>query len=77
MSSFMATLSSLRLQTSTPFRFQLESIRLADDVSRGDGAPSSEHEAQALRTQAEHLEGTLDQIKKRLAELDVVQEGGR
>jgi len=37
-------------------------------------APSGEHEVQALRTQAEYLEGTLDEIRKRLAELEAAQE---
>ncbi len=35
-----------------------------------DGAASSEHEAQALRAQVRHLEGTLDQIRRRLAEFE-------
>ena len=35
--------------------------------------PSGEHEAQALRTQAEHLEGALDEIRKRIAELETTQ----
>ena len=35
--------------------------------------PSGEHEAQALRTQAEYLESTLDEIKKRIAELEATQ----
>ena len=34
---------------------------------------SGEHEAQALRAQAEHLEGTLDELRKRLAELEANQ----
>jgi hypothetical protein len=38
------------------------------------GAPSDEQEAQALRTQAEHLEGTLGDIRKRIAELEAAQE---
>jgi hypothetical protein len=36
-------------------------------------APSAEHEAQALRVQAEHLEGTLDEIRRRIAELEATQ----
>ncbi len=37
-------------------------------------APSRKHELQALRTQAEHLEGTLNEIKKRITELQTTQE---
>ena len=36
--------------------------------------PSGEYEAQSLRTQAEYLEGTLTEIKRRLAELEAAQE---
>jgi hypothetical protein len=37
-------------------------------------APASGvQEAQALRTQAEQLEGTLEEIRKRLAELEAAQ----
>ena len=36
--------------------------------------PAPEHETQALRTQAEHLEGALAEIRKRLAELEATQE---
>ena len=36
--------------------------------------PSGMHEVQALQTQAEHLEGTLDEIRKRIAELEAAQE---
>jgi hypothetical protein len=36
-------------------------------------ALSREHEAQALRTQAEHLENALDEIKERIAELEATQ----
>ncbi|MFH1418172.1 MAG: DUF5320 domain-containing protein [Planctomycetota bacterium] len=41
-------------------------------------APSGEQESQALRSQAEHLEGTLDEIKRRIAELESApgREGG-
>ena len=35
--------------------------------------PSGEFEAQALRTQAEYLQGTLEEIRKRLAELEASQ----
>jgi hypothetical protein len=38
------------------------------------GAPSNEQEAQALRTQAEHLEGALDEIRKRITELEAAQQ---
>jgi len=38
------------------------------------GAPSPEQETQALRTQAESLEVTLDEIRKRIAELEATQE---
>jgi hypothetical protein len=38
------------------------------------GAPSGEQEAQALRTQAEHLEGALDDVKRRIAELEAARE---
>ena len=38
------------------------------------GAPSGGQEAQALRDQAEHLEGTLDEIRKRIAELEAAGE---
>ena len=34
---------------------------------------SRQHEAQALRTQAEHLESTLEEIRKRIAELEASQ----
>jgi len=37
-------------------------------------APSGEQEVQALRTQAEHLEGTLDEIRKRITELEAAQQ---
>jgi len=37
-------------------------------------ASSGEHQVQALRTQAEHLEGALDEIRKRIAELEATQE---
>jgi hypothetical protein len=37
-------------------------------------APSAEHEMQALRSQAQHLEGTLDEIRKRIAELETTQQ---
>jgi hypothetical protein len=33
-------------------------------------APSGEQEARALRTQAEHLEGALGEIRKRIADLE-------
>ena len=36
--------------------------------------PSGEHEMQALRAQAEHLEGTLDEIRKRITELEATRE---
>ena len=36
--------------------------------------PSGEHEAQALRTQAEYLEGTLGEIRKRITELETAQQ---
>ena len=36
--------------------------------------PSGEHEVQALRAQAEHLEGTLDEIRKRIADLEAARE---
>ena len=37
-------------------------------------APTSgEHEVQALRTQAEQLEGTLNDIKKRITEIEAAQ----
>jgi len=35
--------------------------------------PSGEPEMQALRSQAEHLEGTLDEIRRRIAELEATQ----
>jgi hypothetical protein len=35
---------------------------------------SGEHEVQALRVQAEHLEGSLEEIRKRIAELEAAQE---
>ncbi len=38
------------------------------------GAPSGEQEAQALQTQAEYLEGTLDEIRKRITELEATQQ---
>jgi hypothetical protein len=37
-------------------------------------APSGEQEARALRTQAEHLEGVLGDIKKRIADLEATRE---
>ena len=36
-------------------------------------SPSGEHEVQALRAQAEHLEGTLDEIRKKIAELEATK----
>ena len=38
--------------------------------------PAPEHETQALRTQAEQLEGALEEIRKRIAELEATQEKG-
>jgi hypothetical protein len=35
---------------------------------------SAEQEVQALKAQAEHFEGTLGEIRKRIAELEAVQE---
>ena len=35
--------------------------------------PSGDSEARALRTQAEYLQGTLEEIRKRLAELEASQ----
>ena len=35
--------------------------------------PSTEQEAQALRSQAENLEGALDEIRKRITELEAAQ----
>jgi len=43
-------------------------------VASYHGPPSGEQEAQALRTQAEHLEGALDEIRKRITELEAVQQ---
>ncbi len=37
-------------------------------------APSAEHEAQALKAQAVSIEGTLDEIRRRIAELEATQE---
>ena len=34
---------------------------------------TGEHEVQALRTQAEQLQGTLEEIRKRIAELEAAQ----
>jgi len=36
--------------------------------------PSGEQEVQALRTQAEHLERTLDEIRRRITELQTAQQ---
>ncbi len=56
------------------------------DVPAAEGAsgmtphgarPSGEHELRALRTQAEYLEDTLNDIKKRLAELETALEKKR
>ena len=38
------------------------------------GAPSREQEAQALRTHAEQLEGTLNDLRKQIAELEKAQQ---
>ena len=35
--------------------------------------PSAEQETQVLRAQAEHIEGALDEIRKRLAELEAAK----
>jgi hypothetical protein len=35
--------------------------------------PSVEQETQVLKSQAEHIEGTLEEIRKRLAELEVAK----
>ena len=45
----------------------------ADGVAPYYARPSSEHEAQALRTQAEHLEDTLDEIRRRIAQVEATQ----
>ncbi len=37
------------------------------------GPPSGDHEMQALRSQAEHLEGTFDEIRQRITELEAKQ----
>lgn len=37
-------------------------------------APSTEHEMQTLRAQAQRLEGTLDEIRKRIAELETTRD---
>lgn len=42
-------------------------------VTPYQAGPSGEYEVQALRAQAEHLEGTLNEIRKRLAELEAAQ----
>jgi hypothetical protein len=34
---------------------------------------TSEHDVQVLRAQAEHLEGTLEDIRKRIAELEAAR----
>jgi hypothetical protein len=45
----------------------------APGIAPSYAAPSGEHEVQALRAQAEHLEGTVAGIRKRIAELEAAQ----
>jgi len=45
----------------------------APDVGPNEAAPSA-GEARALKAQVEHVEGVLDQIKKRIAGLEAAQE---
>jgi hypothetical protein len=39
-----------------------------------DAAPPAEYEVRALKAQAEGLEGALNEIRKRITELEVAQE---
>ena len=39
-----------------------------------DAAPSAEYEVRALKAQAEGIESTLNEIKKRIAELEAIQQ---
>jgi hypothetical protein len=39
-----------------------------------DAAPLAKYEVQALKAQAEGIEGTLNEIRKRIAELEAAQE---
>jgi prefoldin subunit 5 len=38
--------------------------------------PSSKHELQALQTQAQHLERTVNEIKQRITELETTKDEG-
>ncbi len=46
---------------------------LVSDVAPYYPLPSAEQEVQALKAQAEHFEGTLGEIRKRIAELEAAQ----